>query len=69
MQHLKVREGKNIYSQGENVCNILSLLHKMPLRIAEENELTPLQGLQGRDFFVVSVLAENILDANLVSNL
>lgn len=41
----------------------------MPLRIAEENELTPLQGLQGRDFFVVSVLAENILDANLVSNL
>ena len=41
MQQLKVRKGKSIYSQGGNVCNILSVLYKTPLRIAEESKLIP----------------------------
>ena len=41
MQQLKVREGKSIHSQGGNVCNKLTVLYKMPLRIAEGRELIP----------------------------
>ena len=56
MQQLKVREGKGIHSQGGNVCNKLTVLYKMPLRIAEGRELIPQRVLS-------SVFAENFLDA------
>lgn len=54
------QDATNSYTRGvylparENVCNILSLLHKLSLKIAEESELTRPEGLRGSDFFAVS---------------
>lgn len=64
-----VKSYTRIFTGKGNVCILLSLLHKLPLRKALERELTSPRVCGVEISLLSPVFAEKLLDTNLVSNL